>query len=81
MKYMIWEKPFHGFRVKYLGPTNHKGSRVAIRPLNPAEGRGIILERDPAMSPMEQALDYLAHKGKVILGTMQARDHEIIIAR
>ena len=72
------KKHCRGFKVKYLGPTNYKDSRIKITDERFEQSK-VIDFRHEYNNTLDQAIDYLERNGFNIIGYSEMKNGYIII--
>ena len=74
-------KNMRAIRVKYLAPTNHKGSRIKLTEQMYQTADTVTLSYDYAIgNGTEQAIQYLQNKGINLLGKSDIQGETILFS-
>jgi len=71
------KKHYRGIKAKYLGPTNHKGSRIKITDERFEQSKIIDFGYE-YNNTLDQAIDYLEKNGFNIIGYSEMKNDYII---
>lgn len=67
------------FEIKFMGPTNHKGSRLKIT--DHRHKKSVILSKSYEFnSIMDQAKEYLESKGITIVGQSEGIKNDMLLS-
>lgn len=67
------------YQVKFLGPTNFRGSRIKIT--DGRTGKSVTLNRNYSYnSIMDQAIDYLKEQGVNVVGSAHTDKMDILLS-
>ena len=70
-------KHYRGLEVKFLPPTNTKGSRVKIT--DKRNHKSVTIPYDYRTDSLNTAVNYLAEKGFNIIGFIDMDDHYVVL--